>query len=99
MVLATCYSVHTAPQQQWAPSMGYGTEYVMGYRGTSADSSTTDEVLGDWVDNAYASTVSVVSGGADVAWSDWRRDNYSRITARRGPFEYWSWYSWAWHSG
>jgi len=119
MVLATCYSVHSAPHQQWAPSMGYGTEYIMGYRGTSADSSTTDEVLGDWVDNAYASTVytfksswfvaiedwwvddtgSVVSGGSDLAWSDWRRDNYSRITARRGATEYWSWYSWAWHSG
>jgi hypothetical protein len=35
----------------------------------------------------------------NTAWADWRRDNYSRATARRGPYEYWSWYSWAWHSG
>jgi Family of unknown function (DUF6345) len=49
MLLATCYSVHTAPHQQWGNSMRYGTEYVLGYRGTSADSENTDEVLGDFV--------------------------------------------------
>jgi len=43
----------------------------MGYRGTSADSSTTDEVLGDWVDNAYAGTVYTFKSSWFNAIEDW----------------------------
>jgi len=48
----TCESVHTAPDYQWIDTARYGLEYIMGYRGLSADSSTTEEVAEDWVDKA-----------------------------------------------
>lgn len=48
----TCYSVHTDPIGQWAQTMRQGHDYVMGYRGTSADSLTTDEVPRDWAKKA-----------------------------------------------
>jgi hypothetical protein len=66
----TCYSVDTAPHEQWGAALWQGLEYVMGYRGTSADSSTTDEVPGDWVDEAIGG-----SRGFKSAWfwaiEDW----------------------------
>lgn len=48
----TCYSVHTDPMAQWSQTMQTGHDYVMGYRGTSADSYTTDEVPRDWAKKA-----------------------------------------------
>jgi len=48
----TCLSVHTNPHAQWLETARYGLEYIMGYRGLSADSPTTDEVGEDWVDEA-----------------------------------------------
>jgi len=71
LVLATCFSVHTSPHQQWSPTMNRGTEFVMGYRGLSADSETTDEVLGDWVNNAYAGTVYTFKSSWFNAITDW----------------------------
>lgn len=53
LIWATCYSVHTAPNNQWDQTMRYGTEMIFGYRGTSADAWTTDEVLGDFADAAF----------------------------------------------
>lgn len=52
----TCYSVHTEPIEQWAQTMRQGHDYVMGYRGTSADSYTTDEVPRDWARKAMRSS-------------------------------------------
>jgi hypothetical protein len=48
----TCYSVDTSPHEQWGEAFWQGLEYVMGYRGLSADSSYTDEVPADWVGEA-----------------------------------------------
>jgi len=53
LIWATCFSVHSAPNNQWDQTMRYGTEVIFGYRGTSADSWTTDEVLGDFADAAF----------------------------------------------
>lgn len=52
----TCYSVHTKPIEQWSQAMNIGMDYVMGYRGTSADSTTTDEVPRDWAKKAMRSS-------------------------------------------
>lgn len=52
----TCYSVHKRPMEQWAQTMRQGHDYVMGYRGTSADSLTTDEVPRDWASKAMRSS-------------------------------------------
>lgn len=52
----TCFSVHTDPIGQWAQTMRNGMDYVMGYRGTSADSLTTDEVPRDWAKKAMRSS-------------------------------------------
>lgn len=49
LMLLTCYSAHTAPHQQWGEAFSLGLEYLMGYRDTSLDSATTDEVGRDWV--------------------------------------------------
>jgi len=53
----TCYSVDVDPIHQWSPSMHRGLDVVMGYRGTSADSSTTDEVGGDLADRTFGDMV------------------------------------------
>ncbi len=44
LLLATCYSVHDRPDEQWGQSFWYGMDMVLGYRGLSADSEMTDEV-------------------------------------------------------
>jgi hypothetical protein len=54
LLISTCRSVHTQPNQQWSLTMGYGTEYVIGFRGDSSDAEATDEFLGDFVHDAYA---------------------------------------------
>ena len=53
LILATCHSVDTSPGQQWKLPFQYGLEMVMGYKGTSADSPFTDEVLADFAENAF----------------------------------------------
>lgn len=53
MLFFTCFSVDTKPIEQWAQTFWYGTDYVMGYRGLSVDSSYTDEVGGDWADEVF----------------------------------------------
>lgn len=79
----TCYSVDTAPNEQWNEAFWLGLEYVMGYRGTSADSSTTVEVPGDWVDMAIGS-----SDTFKAAWfsaiEDWWVDDTGAVAAS-GP--------------
>jgi hypothetical protein len=54
----TCYSVDTAPHQQWGAAFWQGLEYVMGFRGISTDSANTDEVPADWVGEAISSSQS-----------------------------------------
>lgn len=79
----TCYSVHTAPNEQWGEAFYRGLEYVMGYRGTSADSSTTVEVPGDWVGAAISGSDTFKS-----AWfwaiEDWWVDDTGAV-ASTGP--------------
>jgi hypothetical protein len=81
IILATCYGVHTQPNQQWSPNMSRGTEYVMGYRGLSADSENTDEVLGDWVDNAYGGTVYTFKSSWFSAIEDWWVDDTAGVVS------------------
>ncbi len=79
----TCYSVDTAPNEQWGDAFYQGLEIVMGYRGTSADSPTTDEVPGDWV------TAALDNGDTfKAAWfwaiEDWWVDDTGAL-ASAGP--------------
>jgi hypothetical protein len=63
LILATCHSVDTRPNEQWGQALYYGGDMVFGYRGTSADSFRTDEVPGDFAASAFV-------GGAQLkaAW-------------------------------
>ena len=69
-IFLTCYSVH-GPGESVGQATDYGFDYVMGYKNTSVDSHTTDEVGSDWVDAAIADGDSFKS-----AWfwaiEDWR---------------------------
>lgn len=53
LMFLTCMSVHTSPHDQWIQTAWFGLQYIMGYRGYSADSSLTDEVADDWAEEAY----------------------------------------------
>lgn len=79
-IFLTCYSVHTDPMNQWAEATDYGFDYVMGYKNTSVDSHTTDEVGSDWVDAAIADGDSFKS-----AWfwaiEDWWADDTGGVVA------------------
>lgn len=52
-LLLTCFSVHTQPLQQWGEAFDYGLDVIMGYRGLSLDSPTTDEVPWDLASRAF----------------------------------------------
>jgi hypothetical protein len=52
-IFMTCDSVDTSPDQQWGQTMWYGLDYVMGFRGTSADSSFTSADAGNLVDDTF----------------------------------------------
>lgn len=67
----TCYSVHTNPMQQWSQTMGVGTDYIMGYKNTSADSSYTDEVGEDWAAKAMGSGAYTFKSSWFYAVDDW----------------------------
>ncbi len=62
LILATCFSVHTAPNEQWGQSFWYGLDAVMGYRGLSADSWTTDEVLADFASTSFNGSTDLKAG-------------------------------------
>jgi hypothetical protein len=47
LMFLTCNSVDTKAGEQWQQSFWYGLDVVMGYRGLSADASTTEEVGAD----------------------------------------------------
>jgi Family of unknown function (DUF6345) len=53
LMLLTCHGVDTRPNEQWASAVTYGNDVIMGYRGVSADSSTTDEVGEDLGEAAF----------------------------------------------
>ena len=48
LILGTCCSVDTAPNDQWRLTLRLGPDMVFGYRGESADAEETDEVLSDF---------------------------------------------------
>jgi hypothetical protein len=81
-LLATCYSVDVHPDQQWGHVFntgGYnGFEYIMGYRGTSADSYTTDEVPGDWANSCIVGGSTFKSGWFSAA-EDWWVDDTAEV--------------------
>jgi hypothetical protein len=72
-ILLTCYSVDTAPDQQWAQTMWYGTDFIMGFRGQSADSSLTNGDAGNFVDDAFGinHTYTFKSVWLDKGDADW----------------------------
>lgn len=53
LLLATCRSVHTEPDEQWGSMLYYGGEQVWGYRYDSADSTFTKGVLRDFAQRAW----------------------------------------------
>jgi len=53
IMLFTCYSVDTKANEQWQFTFWNGLDAVLGYRGLSADASTTEEVGADYVDAAW----------------------------------------------
>lgn len=84
-MLLACQSVDVHPDQQWteafnAPSqLGWTRfEYIMGYRGNSADSFTTDEVAGDFANSALNNGTKF-----KAAWfsstSDWFVDDTAEV--------------------
>jgi len=73
-VLATCFSVDVDPWNQWAEGFTLGLEYVLGYRGLSADSFTTDEVPSDWANSCIGNTTGFKSGWFSAAEDLWVDD-------------------------
>jgi len=55
LMLLTCFSVDTQPNQQWGWPTSFGNDVIMGYRGLSADSWTTAEVGADLGEAAFNS--------------------------------------------
>lgn len=80
MMWLTCYSVHDAPDQQWGQSFWFGLDYVMGYRGLSADAWTTDEVPEDFVQEAFANNYTFKSSWF-YAIEDWWEDDTGSLIA------------------
>jgi hypothetical protein len=76
----TCHSVDTDPLNQWAEATDYGFDYVMGYKGTSADSHYTDEVAGDWANEAIGGGGSF-KGAWFWAMEDWWVDDTGGVVA------------------
>ena len=83
LILATCFSVDTNPSQQWKLPFMYGLEMVMGYRGESADSTFTDEVLADFAGNAFGGE-SKFKQVWFSATEDWYIDDTSGIITCHG---------------
>lgn len=79
----TCYSVDTQPDQQWGAALWEGLEYVMGYRNTSLDSYTTDEVPSDWVEKAIGDSDSFKSAWFWAIEDWWANDTGSLVST--GP--------------
>jgi hypothetical protein len=79
----TCYSVDTQPDQQWGAALWEGLEYVMGYRGTSLDSYTTDEVPEDWVSKAIGDSDSFKSAWFWAIEDWWANDTGALVST--GP--------------
>jgi len=52
-LMLTCRSVDSDPPNQWNEVFEYGFDYIMGYRGDSCDSWTTEEVPSDWANSAF----------------------------------------------
>ena len=79
LVLLTCNSVDSDPYQQWTETFWEGgTEYIVGYRGTSADSFTTDEVAGDYATNSFVNSTTFKAGWFS-ATSDWWVDDTAEV--------------------
>jgi Family of unknown function (DUF6345) len=80
-MLLTCFSADTNPARQWDAAMEFNQfEYVMGYRGTSADSSTTEEVGRDWVSGAIVN-FSTFKSQWFSATSDWWVDDTAEVVS------------------
>ncbi len=80
LVLATCFSVHTDPYGQWGQTLSLGLDMVMGYRGTSADSETTDEVLEDFAEESFDDNEDFKEGWF-YAIEDWWVDDTGALIA------------------
>lgn len=79
LVLLTCNSVDTDPYNQWIETFNQsGTEYIVGYRGLSADSFTTDEVAADYATNSFVNSTTFKAGWFS-ATSDWWVDDTAEV--------------------
>lgn len=80
-VLATCFSVDQNVIDQWHPSLSIGSEYILGFRGVSTDGETTDEVLGDFVRNAFTPHVPFKGAWFDAVDDWWVNDTGAVVTS------------------
>ncbi|WP_394824751.1 DUF6345 domain-containing protein [Pendulispora albinea] len=76
----TCFSVHDKPNEQWSQTLARGGDAVLGYRGTSADAWTTDEVGRDLAD-ALFDDGDTLKGGWFWAAEDWAINDVASIVA------------------
>jgi hypothetical protein len=80
-MLLTCFSADTDPARQWDAALEFNQfEYILGYRGTSADSSTTEEVPRDWVSGAIVNKSTFKSAWFS-ATSDWWVDDTAEVVS------------------
>ncbi len=81
IMLLTCFSVDTEPQNAWQAATAYGNDVIMGYRGLSADSTNTEEVGRDLADGVFRNGQSF-----KPAWfyavEDWWVDDVGEILVR-----------------
>jgi uncharacterized protein DUF6345 len=78
IMLMTCFSIDTKPNDQWAWPVSYGNDVIMGYKGLSADSSTTDEV-GEDLGEAVFNDGDTFRAGWFWAIEDWSVDDTGGI--------------------
>lgn len=80
-IFCTCFSADTDPYNQWIETFDQASfEYVMGYRGLSADSPTTDEVPAEWASYAIGDGKTFKQAWFDGA-TDWFVDDTAEVVA------------------
>jgi len=81
MILATCHSVDTKPNEQWGNVFYRGVDMIFGYRGVSADSSLTDEVPEDFAEASFDDNDRFKAGWFWAIEDWWIDDTGSLVTA------------------
>ena len=81
LLLATCYSVHTRPNEQWGANLAEGLEMVFGYQFTSMDTLLTEDVLADFAEEAFIAHNRLKATWMWAAEDFWVNDIPAVITA------------------